>query len=209
MTAVETVARIVVAAAGRTGSMVAQLARHGGHEVRELERLDDGRALMAAVRGADAIVLIPRRGDPERHAHAAAVTLTEAARRLAPGAHIVLVTSFAVGHGAAHPLNLIASLAGRRAAERTVRASGQPWTVVRPTWLTDDPRGAHAVTLTQDPYIDGMISRADLAAALVAAVEVPAARCKTLALFNQPGEPPDDWATAFAALAPDRETHAP
>jgi uncharacterized protein YbjT (DUF2867 family) len=203
-----TVARIVVAAAGRTGKLVAQFARCRGHEVRGLERLDDGRALVAAVRGADALVLIPRGGDAERQAHGAAVSLTETARRLAPRAHIALVTSFAVGHGAAHPLNRIASLPGRRAAERTVRASGLPWTIVRPTWLTDDPRGVHAVTLTQDPYADGMLSRADLAAALVAAVEQPAARGKTFALFNQPGEPPADWATAFAALAPDHETHA-
>jgi uncharacterized protein YbjT (DUF2867 family) len=202
------VARIVVAAAGRTGRLVTELARYRGHEVRGLERLDDGRALDAAVRGADALVLIPRRGDAERHAHAAAVSLSETARRLAPGAHIALVTSFAVGHGAAHPLYRIASLSGRRAAERALRASGLPWTIVRPTWLTDDPRGAHAVTLTQDLYADGMLSRADLAAALVAAVAQPAARRKTFALFNQPGEPSDDWAPAFAALAPDQWTHA-
>jgi uncharacterized protein YbjT (DUF2867 family) len=202
------VARVVVAAAGRTGSLVARFARRRGHEVRGLQRLDDARAVTEAVRGADAVVLIPRSGDAERHAHAAAVSLTETARRLAPGSHIVLVTSFAVGHGAAHPLNRFASLPGRRAAERTVRASGLPWTIVRPTWLTDDPPGAHAVTLTQDPYADGMLARADLAAALVAAVEQPAAHRKTFALFNQPGEPADDWATAFAALAPDHGTRA-
>jgi uncharacterized protein YbjT (DUF2867 family) len=202
------VARIVVAAAGRTGRLVAQFARSRGHEVCGLERLDDGRALITAVGGADALVLIPRSGDAERHAHVAAVSLTETAHRLAPGAHIALVTSFAVGHGAAHPLNRIASLPGRRAAEHAVRASGLPWTIVRPTWLTDDPRGAHAVTLTQDPHADGMLSRADLAAALVAAVEQPAARCKTFALFNQPGEPTDDWATAFAALARDHGADA-
>jgi putative NAD(P)-binding protein len=126
----------------------------------------------------------------------------------AAGAHLVLVTSFAVGHGDAHLLNRIVSLSGRRAAECTVRASGVSWTILRPTWLTDDPRGAHAVTLTQDRYADGMLSRADLAAAIVAAVEQPSARYKTFAVFNQPGEPPDDWATAFAALAPDHRTHA-
>jgi uncharacterized protein YbjT (DUF2867 family) len=166
--------------------------------VRRLERLDIGAAVIAAVRGADAVVLIPRPGDPEQHAHAATVALTEAASGVAPSAHLVLVTSFAVGHGS-----------GRRAAERALRASGLPYTIVRPTWLTDDPPGAHAVTLTQDPCTDGMLSRADLAATIVAAGEQPAARDKTFALFNQPGAPPDDWATAFAALATDGEAGAP
>jgi hypothetical protein len=45
-----------------------------------------------------------------------------------------------------------------------------------------------------------MLSGADLAAALMAAVERPAARGKTFALLNQPGAPPDDWAASFAAL---------
>lgn len=202
-------ARLVVAAAGRTGRLVAELARHHGHHVRRLERLDSGAAVIAAVRGADAVVLVPRPGDPEQHAHAATVALTEAASSAAPGAHLVLVTSFAVGHGSGHPLNRIASLSGRRAAERALRASGLPYTIVRPTWLTDDPPGAHAVTLTQDPCTDGMLSRADLAATIVAAGEQPAARGKTFAVFNQPGAPLDDWATAFAALATDGQAGAP
>jgi uncharacterized protein YbjT (DUF2867 family) len=77
------------------------------------------------------------------------------------------------------------------------------WTVVRPTWLTDDPAGAHAVRATQDPSADGMISRADLAAALFAAIEQPFARGTTFALYNEPGEPPRDWASVFAGLEPD------
>jgi uncharacterized protein YbjT (DUF2867 family) len=98
-----------------------------------------------------------------------------------------------------------ASLPGRLAAERALRASGLPWTVIRPTWLTDDPPGAHGVKLTQDPRADGMLARADLAAALVAAAEDPLARGTTFALFNDPGEPPQDWAPMFADLAPDPE----
>jgi uncharacterized protein YbjT (DUF2867 family) len=86
-----------------------------------------------------------------------------------------------------------------------VRESGPPWTIVRPTWLTDDPPGAHAITLTQDPHADGMLARSDLAATVVAAVEEPLARGKTFAAFNEPGERSEDWEAAFAALVPDRE----
>ena len=116
--------------------------------------------------------------------------------------HIVLLTSFAVGYGARHPMNRDG---GHRDAENALRAGGLPWTVVRPTWLTDDPAGAHAVTLTQDPRPDGMIARADVAAALVAAVEERDARHKTFALYNEPGTPRTDWRRAFGALARDPE----
>jgi uncharacterized protein YbjT (DUF2867 family) len=202
---------LLLAAASRspTGQLVAGIARRRGHHVRWLDALDDPGTVADAVRDARAIVLIPKRGDAERHAHAAVGTLAVAARRLVPAAHLVLVSSFAVGHGPAHPFNRVtASLPGRLAAEQALRASGLPWTVARPTWLTDDPPGAHAVSVTQDPRADGMLARADLAAALVAAAEHPLARGKTFALFNEPGRPADDWASVFAGLAPDAEAVA-
>lgn len=200
---------VAAGASSRTGDLVAGIARHRGHQVRALDALDDPGTVADAVRNAHAIVLIPKHGDAERHAHAALRTLTVAAQRLAPAAHLLLVSSFAVGHGPAHPFNRVtASLPGRLAAERALRTSGLAWTVLRPTWLTDDPPGAHAVSITQDPRADGMLARADLAAALVAAAEHPLARGKTFALFNEPGEPTHDWARVFERLAPDDEAVA-
>jgi uncharacterized protein YbjT (DUF2867 family) len=200
---------VAAGASSPTGQLVGDIARHRGHHVRSLDGLDDPATVADAIRGARAIVLIPHRGDAERHAHAAVRTLIVAARRLAPSAHLLLVSSFAVGHGPAHSFNRVtASLPGRLAAERALRASGLPWTVVRPTWLTDDPPGAHAVSVTQDPRADGMLARADLAAALVAAAEHPGARGKTFALFNEPGQPRHDWASVFAGLSRDSEAVA-
>jgi uncharacterized protein YbjT (DUF2867 family) len=195
---------VVAAEAGsRTGRLVAEIARVRGHRVRVLDGLDDPATVADAARGGRAIVLVPQRGDAERHAHAAVRTLILAARRHAPAAQLVLVSSFAVGQPA-HPLNRVtASLRGRLAAERALRASGLAWTVVRPTWLTDDPAGAHAVSVSQASWADGMLARADLAAALVAAAEHPHARGKTFVLFNEPGQPRGDWARIFAGLAPD------
>jgi len=134
---------VVAAGAGsRTGRLVVEIRRRRGHRVRALDALDDSGTVAGAVRDARAIVLIPDRGDAERHAHVALRTLAVAARQHAPAAHLLLVSSFAVGHGPAHPLNRVtASLAGRLAAERALRASGLAWTIVRPTWLTDDPAG--------------------------------------------------------------------
>ncbi|GGR12918.1 NAD(P)H-binding protein [Streptomyces roseolus] len=203
-------ARIAVVSSGfaaSTGRRVAGHAAGRGHDVRFVDDVEDAAALRAALRDADAVVLVPKRGDPVRHTeHATRLVLAEAAVRPAPP-HLVLLSSFAVGHGAAHPLNRTVAtlLPARIAAERALRAGPAPHTIVRPTWMTDDPAGSHALTLTQHPRTDGMISRADLAAAMVAAVEEPSARGTTFALFNEPGEPLTDWDAAFAGLRRDAE----
>jgi uncharacterized protein YbjT (DUF2867 family) len=201
-------ARIAIAGSGypgSTGLLVTDLARARGHEVLELTDLDHVPGLERQLTGADAVVLVPKRGDAWRHAQQAAQNLATAAALQAAPVHLVLLSSFVVGHGLAHPLNRIneSILPGRVAAERTLRTSGLPHTIVRTTWLTEDPAGVHAVTLTQDPHADGMLSRSDLAAVMLAAVEHPEARGTTFSLFNEPGEPPADWADSFARLRPD------
>jgi uncharacterized protein YbjT (DUF2867 family) len=194
---------IVVVADGDsgTGRLVMRYAGRRGHRVRRVPEF----AEPAAVAGADAIVLVPRAGDPERHAHGAAQALVAATRR----AHLLLVSSFGVGYGPAHPFNrAVGLLPGMPAAEEALRDSGLPYTIVRPTWLTDDPRATHALTFSQDPHTDGMLSRADLADALVAAIERPAARSTTFSLFNEPGGAARDWEREFARLNPDADARA-
>jgi uncharacterized protein YbjT (DUF2867 family) len=205
-------ARIAVAGSEHpraVGTHVARIALGRGHEVVRLGALDDEASLDRQLAGCAAVVLVPLRGNVWQHTHRALLGLAAAAARLPVPAHLVLLSSFAVGHGAAHPLNSIdpALLPARVAAERDLRASGLPYTVVRATWLTDDPPGAHAVTLTQDPCADGMLARADIAAAMVAAVEHPAARGTTFSLFNEPGPAPApaDWARALSRLRPDAD----
>lgn len=202
-------ARIAVAGSGlpgSTGRHVADHARSRGHQVVELAGLEDESALDRGLTGADGLVLIPLRGDARLHSEQAVRRAVDSAARLGTPLHVVLLSSFAVGHGPAHPLNRIdaALLPGREAAERILRGSGLPYTIVRPTWLTDDPPGAHALTLTQQPDTDGMLARSDLAAAMVAAIE-HGARDTTFALFNEPGEPITDWPAAFGRLARDSE----
>jgi uncharacterized protein YbjT (DUF2867 family) len=193
------VATVVVLGAreSRTRRLVVELAERRGHTVRSGPPRPEPKALL---RGADAIVLVPAGARGARE-------VTRAVRAAAPSrAHLLLVSSFAVGHGPRHELGRVTgALPELRGAERAVRAGSAPYTIVRPTWLTDDPAGAHAITLTQDPHADGMLARPDLAATLVAAVEQPSARGRTMALFNEPGDPPDDWAARFATLVADRE----
>ncbi|MER5537745.1 NAD(P)-binding oxidoreductase [Streptomyces mirabilis] len=201
-------AQLVVAASGYPGSLgllVMAHARERGHKVTELHDLRNQEAVRAALARTDAVVLIPRRGNAWQDAHGAVVTLAEAADTLDTAPHLVLLSSFAVGHGPMHPLNRTdpSLLPGRVAAEHATRTGRLPYTIVRPVWFSEDPARSHALTLTQDPRTDGMISRADLAATLIAAVEQPAARGTTFGLYNEPGPPLTDWASDFAQLRPD------
>ncbi|WKD30530.1 NAD(P)-binding oxidoreductase [Streptomyces xanthophaeus] len=210
-------ARIVVAGSpyrAGTGKIIASAAAGRGHTIRyvsdlgnparpdDLGELTDAATVLEA---ADAVVLVPQRGDARIHTERATRVLLEQVRRHRPAAHFVLFSSFAVGHGPAHPLNRINDtlLPARVAAEQLVRAGGLPYTIVRPTWMTDDPPGSHALTLSQHPHGDGMVARSDMAAAIVAAIEQPASRSTTFSLFNEPGTPVADWAAAFAALRRD------
>jgi uncharacterized protein YbjT (DUF2867 family) len=163
--------------------------------VDELERAGH---LRRAVTAAGAVAIIPARGVASLAAHVRAVL---AAALGTP--HVILITGFSVGHGMAHALNTAERLRDRRAAEDLVRRSGLPYTIVRPTWLTTDPPGHYAITLTQDPLADGMIARADLAAVCLAAVAEPASRGKTFAVFAEPGAAPPAWAPLFSGLRPD------
>jgi len=184
-----------------TGRELAHQAGAAGREVRLVDDPGDGGELRAALRGAAAVAIIPARTVTSLAVQVQAVLA--AIDHPAGAPQIVLVTGFSIGHGVSHALNTPERLADRRRAEALVRRSGVPYTIVRPTWLTSDPAGRYAVTLTQDPRADGMIARADLASVCLAAITQPAARSTTFAVFAQPGAPPREWAAVFAGLRPD------
>ena len=166
--------------------------------MRLVDEPQDGPELRAALDGAGAAILIPARTVASLTAQVHAVL--EAISDPATGPHVILVTGFSIGHGCEHTLNTPERLADRRRAEALVRRSGAPYTIVRPTWLTSDPPGHYAVTLTQDPLADGMIARADLAVVCLAAITEPASRGTTFAVFAQPGGAPRSWTPLFSAL---------
>lgn len=181
-----------------TGRELARQAGADGREVRLVDEPADGPALRVSLEGAAAVVLIPARTVASLTAQVQAIL--DAIGDPATGPHLILVTGFSIGHGLGHALNTPERLIDRRGAEALVRSSVAPYTIVRPTWLTSDPPGHYAVTLTQDPYADGMIARADLARVCLAAVAEPAARGTTFAVFSQPGSAPRSWAPLFSAL---------
>jgi uncharacterized protein YbjT (DUF2867 family) len=189
---------VIVGGSRGTGRVLAERGWAAGYEVRVIDDPERSADLRAVLAGAGAVAIIPARGVASLAAQVRAV-LTEAHE--AP--HVILVTGFSIGHGMAHALNTPDRLRDRRDAEDLVRRSGVPYTIIRPTWLTSDPPGGYAITLTQDRWADGMIPRADLAEVCLGAIGQPAARRKTFAAFAEPGHSEVPWSRRFADLEPD------
>lgn len=104
-----------------------------------------------------------------------------------------------------HPINRMFGnvLIWKGKGEDAVRASGVPYTIVRPGGLTDRPGGQSGVRLEQGDRGTGFIPRADVARVCVAALKSPAARNRTFELYSAQTGPDMDWDAAFGKLAAD------
>ncbi|MBB3221644.1 SDR family oxidoreductase [Pseudoduganella umbonata] len=140
-----------------------------------------------------------------------AVVFTHGANGRPPGPE-------AVDYGAVR--NVLAALAGRqvrialmttvavtdrkgahdwkRRGERLVRASGMPYTIVRPGWFDANRPGQHRIVMLQGDRNqsgtprDGVIARQQLARVLLWSVRSDAARGKTFELTSDDGPEQDD-----------------
>jgi uncharacterized protein YbjT (DUF2867 family) len=118
-------------------------------------------------------------------------------------AHLVLMTAIGVTRQTeAHDW--------KRRGERLVRASGMPYTIVRPGWFDYNDDDQQRLVLLQgdrrhagDPR-DGVVARAQLAQVLVRSIASPAAVCKTFELVAEQGAARRDFDALFASAQPDR-----
>ncbi|MFL9824342.1 SDR family oxidoreductase [Rhodoplanes sp. SY1] len=218
--------RISVLAVGATGSIgrhVVEDALRRGHRVRALvrnpaeHRFPDGvevaagdltrpNTLLAAVDGIDAIVFT--HGSHGWTAAAAeAVDYGGVRNVLAALEHrktrIALMTAIGVtDRKGTHDW--------KRRAERLVRASGLPYTIVRPGWFDyNEPDQRRLVFLQGDKRQsgtprDGVIARGQLAEVLVRSLTSPAAVGKTFEFVSEKGPQQADLDRLFADLDPDR-----
>jgi uncharacterized protein YbjT (DUF2867 family) len=209
---------LVIGGSGRTGRKIVDRLRAESRAVRVLarqttaldaemvvgsitDRDDVGRAASDAV----GVVIIvesseqPGPNGPEA-VHVRGVENVIAAAP--PTAPIVLVTQIYITRPEAFEQVRNVILA-RRHGEETLRASGRPYTIVRPSWLTDEPGGKQAIRFEQGDRGEGEIARADVAAVVVAALGTSSVRGKTFEIYNEPSAPPRDWEAAFVALATD------
>ncbi|AFM34797.1 MULTISPECIES: SDR family oxidoreductase [Stutzerimonas stutzeri subgroup] len=97
----------------------------------------------------------------------------------------------------------------KRRGERLVRASGLPYTVVRPGWFDYNSDDQHRLVMRQgDTHwagspSDGVVSRAQIADVLVASLTSPSANRKTFELVAEQGAAQTDLDPLFSALPTD------
>ncbi len=121
---------------------------------------------------------------------------------------LVLESSMGVGSGGGllgMMLNLLSgdALKWKAKGEAYLRASGVPYTIIRPGGLTDDPAGQIGISFQQGDEGSGRIGRGDVAAVMIAALDNPAALRKTFEICSDAGLKPDAWRRGFSALRPD------
>jgi len=87
--------------------------------------------------------------------------------------------------------------------EEALRASGVPYTIIRPGGLVNTPGGEFSVVFAQGDSTTGRISRQDLALICIAALQEKAAINKTFETYSSEGPGPNDWAELFASLVAD------
>jgi len=226
---------LVVGATGSIGTHAVAEALRQGHQVKALARdperaraaLPDGARIVAgdlaraesladAVDGVDAVVFTHGSdggpGQAERVDYGGVRNTLEALGKRP--ARIALMTAIGVtgrpegaGSGADDPIT--DAHAWKRRAERLVRASGRPYTVVRPGWFDYNDPGQLALVMLQGDTrhagnpSDGVVSRRQIAEVLVASLTSREADHKTLELVAEQGPAPTGLAPLFAALTAD------
>jgi len=221
---------LVVGATGSIGRLVVEEAIRQGHSVRALAR-DLGKArrlpreaqavigdvtrpdtLGGAVEGVDAVVFTLGSGGAGRvgaeNVDYGGVRNVLAALGLQT-ARIALMTSIGITDRAGAYNRTTEAHDWKRRSERLVRASGSPYTIVRPGWFDYNRPDERRLVLLQgdtrhagDPS-DGAVARRQIAEVLVRSLSSDHAQRKTFELVAAAGPAPDDFDALFAPLHAD------
>ncbi|MFF4259356.1 SDR family oxidoreductase [Streptomyces sp. NPDC001663] len=211
---------LMVGATGSIGQLAVRAAeRHGLRPralVRDLRRaerllpgvelvqgdLEDPASLHHAVSGADAIVLTHGSGGdsrPDARAHVdygGVRNILEALDGAQP--RVALMTSVYATRS-----DIPGATPWKRRSERLLRASGLPYTIVRPGWFDHTGPTQRRLVLEQGGTADGGIARDQIAETLVRSLLTGTALGKTFELIATEGEEPSDWTGLFGALKSD------
>lgn len=193
------------------------LARERGHAYwRPADGGVSSSELTSALSIADAVVLAPTNAavtgmrQPVDGAESGRIIGHRLLDRLSadwPHVHVVYISHFLVGHGQAHH-NAKPHTWGLRALEAHLRGGRNPWTILRPTWLSTIHDESYQTRLSQDQHADGLVSTASIAATVLAAIENPLSSTgRTAAIYNLsiPDTGSTDLVAQFESLTPDFE----
>lgn len=205
------IGRLVVEELLEHGDTARALSRHPDQAVRLLGAdveiaagdINDPAAMRSAVDGVDAVVLTHGAsygsGDYEAVDYGAVPALLDALDGRV--VRVALMSSIGVTHSDNASRAL---LRWKQRGERLLRASGLPYTIVRPGWFDAGNASDQRVDLKQGDQVEyGPVRRRHVAQTLVEALHAPSAKGKTLEVFTTPGEPISDWTAAFEALKGD------
>lgn len=223
---------LVAGATGQTGRQIVKHLTESGFRVRALSRdvakamdelgpgieyvegdVKDPASLAVAMSGVGAVISsVGARGKegpdrPEKVDYEGVRNLVDAAKK-AGVKQFVLVSSRGVTHEG-HPLNRMFGnvLVWKLKGEDYLRASGLPYTIVRPGGLLNEPAGKSDIAFEQgDRKFTGTalsIPREDVAIVCVEALRNPEARFRTFEIHRADGPPVTDWKAKFASLKPD------
>ena len=221
---------LAVGATGSVGRLVVEEAIRQGHAVRALVRSADKarqlppeaqavvgdvtrpETLPGAVDGIDAIVFTLG-SDGMGKVGSEAIDyggVRNVLGALGPGqARIALMTSIGVTNRTGQYNRSTEAHDWKRRSERLVRASGLPYTIVRPGWFDYNAPDQHRLVFLQgdtrqagDPS-DGVIARRQIAEVLVGSLSSATASRKTFELVADTGPAPDDLEPLFAQLDAD------
>jgi uncharacterized protein YbjT (DUF2867 family) len=223
MTGGQTPLLLVVGATGSIGVHVVELALAAGWRTRVLVRdARQGRQFPAGVEVAvGELTSAPTLGPAV--AGVDGIVFTHGSNGAAPGPEAVdygAVLNVLMALGGQRPRIALMSTIGatdrkgwhdwKRRGERLVRASGLPYTIVRPSWFDyNAPDQLRLVMLQGDTRLtgtprDGQVSRRQVAQVLVRSLRSTAALRKTLELNAEHGPEQPDYEPLFAALEADR-----
>lgn len=207
------VGRHAVAEALRQGYTVRALVRDRGRAERilpdgvelivgDLTRPD---TLSPAVDGVDAVVFTHGSTTSERDVKDNDYAGVSNVLKALGGRHIRIALMTAIG--TTRPG--VAYATWKLRSERLVRASGNPYTIVRPGWFDYNDPGQRTIVMLQGDKrqagspADGVIARDQIARVLIDSLRTDAADHKTFELVADHGPEQDDLTAVFAALTPD------
>lgn len=222
---------LVIGATGQVGRVVVAEALERGDAVRAVTR-NAARARLALLDGAQVVQADP--ASPEALAQVVAgvgtvvlahgtdsdgrggqtfydvvVALLDALRAAGgTGVHVSLMTTMNASHSAGLGRGgAYGFIEWKRRAERVLRVSGQPYTIMRPGWFDYQAPSERRIDLRQGDLTTGQVGvdRRHVAQALLDGATVPDGNRRTVEVFSVAGAPVADLEEAFAATRADAD----